>query len=306
MRSLTEIVLTSAFVVAAILFIAGALAKKLGSKKATVSDLPAILADTEITPYATPFAEPLPPALAKGKVPTYFYNPMDLIGLGFIFLLFFAAAVSTARITETREVILTPAALVVSIGSQFLMAGVVVAIVIWRVRPIEWLGLHWKSWPWVFLIAPTAVVAMWGFFSILQVTGYMHWMESLGGETVQETVKILQTSKDPLLLGLMSLAAVIVAPLCEEIVFRGYLYPAAKKFTGRWIAALCSALVFSALHGNMTALFPLFIFGLVLVFVYEKTGSLWAPIAVHLCFNGATVLVQMAVRFLEIPLGPQP
>jgi membrane protease YdiL (CAAX protease family) len=94
----------------------------------------------------------------------------------------------------------------------------------------------------------------------------------------------------------MIVAAVIAAPLCEEIVFRGYFYPVLKRTAGTWAAAFSSALVFAAAHGSLTALLPLFLFGLVLVFVYEKTGSIWAPIAVHFCFNGLTVLVQMAIR----------
>jgi membrane protease YdiL (CAAX protease family) len=43
-----------------------------------------------------------------------------------------------------------------------------------------------------------------------------------------------------------------------------------------------------------------------LVRVYEKTGSLWAPIAVHFCFNSATVIVQIAARHFNIPLDSAP
>jgi membrane protease YdiL (CAAX protease family) len=134
----------------------------------------------------------------------------------------------------------------------------------------------------------------------------MQWMESLGAETMQESVKLLQTTDDPAVLWLMALAAVLVAPLCEELLFRGYLYPVAKKFTGPWLAACSSALFFAAAHGNLSALLPLFLFGLLLVWIYEKTGSLWAPIAVHFCFNGATVTVQMAARYFNIPLDTAP
>jgi hypothetical protein len=131
-------------------------------------------------------------------------------------------------------------------------------------------------------------------------------MESLGVETVQDTVMLLQKSEDPLVLGLMAFAAVVAAPLCEEIVFRGYFYPVLKRFAGVWPAALCSALVFASAHGNLTAMLPLLIFGILLVWIYEKTGSLWAPIAVHFCFNGATVMVQLAARYYEIPIPPAP
>jgi membrane protease YdiL (CAAX protease family) len=36
------------------------------------------------------------------------------------------------------------------------------------------------------------------------------------------------------------------------------------------------------------------------VWIYEKTGSLWAPIAVHFCFNSATVIVQILDRYYHI------
>ena len=54
-------------------------------------------------------------------------------------------------------------------------------------------------------------------------------MESLGAETTQDTVKLLRETNDPLVLGLMAFAAVVAAPLCEEIVFRGYLYPVLRN-----------------------------------------------------------------------------
>jgi membrane protease YdiL (CAAX protease family) len=68
------------------------------------------------------------------------------------------------------------------------------------------------------------------------------------------------------------------------------------------VAGVCSALIFAAAHGSLAALLPLFVFGCVLAFLYEKTGSLWAPIAVHALFNGATVLVQLAARHWNYPL----
>ena len=229
-------------------------------------------------------------------------EPFDLLGIGMIYLVFFALVMSSVRASQKADLVLDPQSLISSIGFQFVIAGVIMLIVVKRVHPVDWLGLRWRSWPWVFLIAPAAVATMWVFFGTLQASGYMKWMESFGVESVQDTVKLLQESNDPVLLGLMAFAAVIAAPICEEIVFRGYFYPAAKKFAGPWAAAIFSALIFSSAHGSMSALLPLFIFGLVLVFIYEKTGSLWAPIAVHFCFNGATVLVQMAQRIYHLPL----
>lgn len=247
-----------------------------------------------------------PPPLPMKGVPTWFYQPLDLLGLGFIYLAFSGLIIASLRMPETAGKVMEPADLIGSIAFQFIIAAIVTGFVIHRVRPVEWLGLKWQRWPLAFLIAPAAVFLMWIILGGLGALGYMKWIESLGVEAMQDSVKLLQETKDPVVLALMVCAAVIAAPVCEEIVFRGYLYPAAKKFAGPWVAGLCSALVFSAAHGSLVALLPIFILGCLLVFIYEKTGSLWAPIAVHFCFNGATVGLQLAIRYFKIPLDFAP
>lgn len=243
-----------------------------------------------------------PPVLPVGKVAVWIYRPLDLLGMAVIAGVFYLLAVGNAVAAEGKEPVSMSVGIVLfSIMFLFLMAAVSVAIVIRRMGPVRWLGLRWKEWPWVLLIAPGTVVCMWVFFAGLQGLGYMDLMERLGVEKVQETVELFQKGKDPAVLILMAFAAVIVAPICEEVVFRGYLYPAAKRYAGPWVAAVCTALMFSAAHGNMAALLPLFVFGLVLVALYEFTGSIWAPVAAHFLFNAATVAVQMLVRVYGLP-----
>jgi membrane protease YdiL (CAAX protease family) len=275
----TELVITGVFAVAVVVFAVAALLRA-WMKRAVESE---------------------PPEFSSEKVAVWFYRPVDLLGVAFVLLVFSGLVLSSLGSAEKAEPVLDPGMLVANIGFQFLMAAMMAVMVMQRVSLVSWLGLRWQGWPWVLLIAPGSVALMWLIFGGLQVSGYLEWMESLGVETVQDTVKLLQESDDPLVLGLMAFAAVIAAPLCEEVVFRGYLYPVMKKFGGMPTAVFCSSLVFAAAHGSLTALLPLFIFGGVLVFLYEKTGSLWAPIAAHFCFNGATVLVQFAVRYYEFP-----
>ncbi len=254
------------------------------------------------SPAETNSPSALPPDLPEGKVPVWFYRPLDLLGAAFVFAVFTGLVILSLGSRPADTAAIDPAGLLVNIAFQFVMAGLVCLMVCLRVRPAQWLGLRWKQWPWVFLIAPGAVLSMWLIFGGLHAAGYMKWMETLGVETVQDTVQLLQKSSNPLTLGLMAFAAVIAAPLCEEIVFRGYFYPVLKRFAGVWPAAVSSALFFSCAHGSLTAALPLFLFGGLLVFLYEKTGSLWAPVAVHFCFNGATVVIQMAARFLDLPI----
>lgn len=302
----TEPVIIATFSAALGIFAVTATVRKLLGKNVPPPPEPEpIAADStwlDSSPYQTPQQTAPPYSGQASQVATGFYRPLDLLGIGFIFVLFFSLVVASVRAPDEAKAALSPDGLLASIAFQFISAGIVTFFVISRIRPVDWLGLKWRAWPWVFLIAPTAVVSMWVIFGGLQALGFMEWIESLGVEAVQETVKLLQKSSDPWILGLVGFAAIIAAPLCEEIVFRGYLYPATKRFSGPWAAGICSALVFAAAHGSLVALLPLFIFGCVLVFIYEKTGSLWAPVAVHCCFNSATVLTQVIARYFDFPL----
>jgi len=244
-----------------------------------------------------------PPEMPVGRVAVWFYRPMDLLGIAVLAGLFYAQAVGAAVMGEGDVPIKVNAeGVVVSIGLQFLLAGTALAFVVRRVGPVSWLGLRWREWPWVLLIAPGTVVCMWAVFAGLQGLGYMDLMENLGVKKVQDTVAIFQKEKDVAVLILMGFTAAVVAPVCEEVVFRGYLYPAVKRFAGPWMSALCTALMFSAAHGSFSALVPLFVFGLALAALYEFTGSIWAPMAAHFLFNAATVASLMAVRIYDLEL----
>ena len=245
-----------------------------------------------------------PPGILPGKVETWYYRPLDLIGPVLILGIFFGLFALTLAMPDTSYKDLSAFALVFNIGLQGMIAGGAALIALRRTSLNTWLGLRWEHWPWLFLIAPTCVLLMWGVFWGIEVTGYIKWMESLGAETIQDTVKLFQESNDIALIGLLAFTAVFVAPICEEIVFRGLFYPVMKKFSGPWVAAVCSGLIFAAAHGNLTVLLPLFILGVLLVFVYEKTGSIWTPIAVHFCFNGVTVSIQLLMRlYKDLPIA---
>lgn len=309
----TVTVISFTFASALVIFIIGAVVKALRPTTAVPVQHPGIPATEpgQPNPYAAaqfptgqsedPYLSPdevagMPPELPHGKVPTWFYNHFDLLGMGFVFMLYSGLVTLSLQQAGKPKADLNTETLLSSIGFQFITAFIVMSFVLFRVRPDIWLGLKWKKWPWVFAIAPAAVISMWAFFATLQFSGFMKWIESFGVETVQDTVKLLQESNDPTIIGLMVFAAVVAAPLCEEVVFRGYLYGASKKFAGPWVATVASALVFSAAHGSLAALLPLFVLGCLLAFLYEKTGSIWAPIAVHLLFNGATVAIQLSGR----------
>lgn len=80
------------------------------------------------------------------------------------------------------------------------------------------------------------------------------------------------------------ITVVAVAPLAEEIVFRGLLHRLASSMWGALPAALISGLVFGIIHGEPWFLFGLVGVGLVLAFIWETTRSVtacWVAHAVH-------------------------
>jgi membrane protease YdiL (CAAX protease family) len=85
--------------------------------------------------------------------------------------------------------------------------------------------------------------------------------------------------------------AALVAPFTEELIFRGFLYGVAKKYCGSLAAMGTTALLFAAIHQNPPAIPALFCLALGFTLAYEITGSLWAPIVMHMIYNFAQVAV---------------
>jgi membrane protease YdiL (CAAX protease family) len=93
-----------------------------------------------------------------------------------------------------------------------------------------------------------------------------------------------------LLAVLLIVMVTVIAPVSEELIFRGILQSLVGAYTERpWLAIGTTALVFAMVHGNPTHWPALFVLSLGLGYSYEKSNSLWRPIFMHALFNGVTV-----------------
>ena len=83
---------------------------------------------------------------------------------------------------------------------------------------------------------------------------------------------------------------VFVAPIAEEIFFRGVAFNAWLREGGRRYAYIGSAALFAVIHVSLVSLVPIFMLGLALAWVYERSGhTLLAPMAMHATVNGISV-----------------
>lgn len=103
-------------------------------------------------------------------------------------------------------------------------------------------------------------------------------------------LEIVLNSQDPIALLLLSLTAVVLAPLFEETIFRGVLLPVLGRSLGRAGGVMVSALVFAVAHLSIGELPPLLVLGLGLGLLRLSTGRLLPCVVMHALWNGVTFL----------------
>ena len=132
--------------------------------------------------------------------------------------------------------------------------------------------------------------------------GLHHLSQSIivfcGGEpSTQEAVKMVAMSNSQTELALQALSVMFFAPIAEELLFRGVIYTSIKQAGHPKLAIGFSAIIFATIHGSLALMLPLAALAWALVWVYEKTGTIIAPIIMHATFN--------AINFSLIKLLPQ-
>jgi len=114
---------------------------------------------------------------------------------------------------------------------------------------------------------------------------------------------ILRESKiAPLTTYATLLASVLVAPLCEEIFFRGFVFAGLLRSMPVWLAVVMSALIFAVAHADPGSFLVLFFIGLGLAFLRWYTKSLWPGILLHVLNNAiGAILIVLAMHGVMTP-----
>jgi membrane protease YdiL (CAAX protease family) len=115
---------------------------------------------------------------------------------------------------------------------------------------------------------------------------HFHWATGS-----QAAVQLLLAAKSPVMRGYLILFAVVIAPVAEEFLFRGVLFPVLRQLGLPVAAWLVPNFLFALIHGDPVIGMPLFGLALGLTWLYQHTGRLVTNILVHSLFNAANVVV---------------
>jgi membrane protease YdiL (CAAX protease family) len=150
----------------------------------------------------------------------------------------------------------------------------------------------WLQWQWrparsafsgalvsLLMVLPVVTASSWVIDRV--------WTDPGGSNPLLDLVL---TSADPLALSCFALTALVVAPLFEELLFRGVLLPVAGQRLGGAGAVILSAAVFAIAHLSLAELAPLFVLGLGLGWLRWRSGRLGSAVLMHALWNGLTFM----------------
>lgn len=145
-------------------------------------------------------------------------------------------------------------------------------------------SLLWRD----FLLAPFAIVG----YLVLSIgllwlaTTFLPWIDF---EQEQNVGFEQLASRYEYILAFITL--VVIAPLAEELLFRGYLYGKVRRILPMWLAVLLISVAFGAAHGQWNVAIDTFALSVAMCSLREYTGTIWAGVLVHMAKNGLAYFV---------------
>ena len=185
---------------------------------------------------------------------------------------------------------------------SFLCELFILIPVLWYLRSrgeniIESLGFHKIKISTVFLTAllTIAVTPIFTFANILSQLFVSNYIGQNSGEMVDGSIAVTM------------IITSIVAPLFEEIAFRGFFHNKIKGMTSVLVAAIISALMFGIMHLNINQFSYAIILGFVFALANEASGSVWTSVIMHFLINfvnvGLVIIATLSLRTQDIELA---
>jgi membrane protease YdiL (CAAX protease family) len=235
----------------------------------------------------------------RGRVRSQAFGPLDLfigVTLASLFALLILGGWHAANAPAAAEAALPAGG--VMIVQVLANTMVFLALIFGIVATLRWRGIDWLEMfgcrrlnplpiaARAFLLLVCALPLIGAALSVSQ------FVLAGGGEDAsrQEIVRFLAESPSTLARLVVTLSAVVLAPLQEEFIFRGDLYGVLRRYAGVPAGILINAALFAGIHLHAPSFAGLFVLAVCLTLAYEWTGSLLVPMAVHGLFNSLSIL----------------
>jgi membrane protease YdiL (CAAX protease family) len=136
----------------------------------------------------------------------------------------------------------------------------------------------------LFIVAFPIVLFLGWINSFVPVSDFMKQIADQSAEVIGNLLR----SENGIILGFLFIG--ITPAICEELLFRGYMFRAFEKSTKLITTILVTSLVFSMFHLDITGLLPRMFLGALLAYVTWTSDSLYPAMLGHLINNGGIVL----------------
>ncbi|WP_219152280.1 CPBP family intramembrane glutamic endopeptidase [Amycolatopsis sp. TNS106] len=179
--------------------------------------------------------------------------------------------------------------------------GIAVAVIgVARVARPRWFAVGRPIQPWHWSLWNSSAIVCGAVFAFAAGQSMALWLYELGGSTTfDESVQFKRNAGEA-----ATLLTLVVAPIAEEMVFRGLLYPLLRMKVGVTAAAAASAMIFGLVHGNLVQFLFTVPLSVLAALVREHTGAVWPCVVLHITFNLAATLIPAQV--LAILANPVP
>ncbi len=148
----------------------------------------------------------------------------------------------------------------------------------------EWFSFRGKNWvQWGiggYLVATPIVL-------LVSVVNDKIWQGKGGSNPL---LSLLLENNDSWAFFIFMITAAVAAPLFEEYLFRGFLFPSLTRYFSVWQSIGLSGLIFAVAHLSVSEVLPLAVLGSILAYIYYRTGNLLASMLVHSLWNGGSLL----------------
>jgi len=186
--------------------------------------------------------------------------------------------------------------IVMSIGALVTIATMMFLAHVHFSRRLKGFGLNIRTIVKDFFMAIVNLLAAWPIMmAAITVTIFVAgliWGTDYEMQQHQQLELITEYTQLPLRI-MIVFVAVVIAPLLEEMLFRGFVQTTIRSFFGvrnsAWPAIAASSVFFAIMHADPGHWPALFVLGVCLGYSYEKSGSLFRPIFIHLFFNASSV-----------------